>query len=61
MYGLNWPNTNTGEVAVVRCPLSCDAKKKSATRLCNSNNIWGIIDTSNCDDEYSCILLGVNI
>jgi len=47
IYGLNWPNTKTGELATIRCNT-------------NNNNIWGKIDVSTCETyRYSSLLMMV--
>ena len=54
IYGLNWPNTKTGELATIRC------NTNNATRLCNNNNIWDKVDVSNCESgRYSSLLMVV--
>ena len=50
-YGLYWPNTKAGEVAVVDCLPMIDKPISIATRLCNSNNIWENIDASKCESD----------
>ena len=62
MYGLHWPNTKTGELAIAKCSVFSDTNNiNAATRLCNNNNIWDKIDVSNCESkEFSILLLEVH-
>ena len=58
IYGLNWPNTKTGELAIVKC--SPTIANNVATRLCNNNNIWDKINVTNCESfQYSLLLFEV--
>ena len=57
IYGLHWPNTKTGELAIVKCSVFSVTNNNAATRLCNNNNIWDKIDVSNCESEKFSILL----
>ena len=61
IYGLNWPNTKTGELAIVKCsPFSITIGDNVATRLCNNNNIWDKINVTNCESsQYSDLLFDV--
>ena len=57
-YGFNWPSTKGGEVAIVNCSVRLDMT--FATRLCNTNGVWGTINVSNCEsDTYSSISIMV--
>lgn len=62
IYGLNWPNTKTGELAIVKCsPFMIGKANNFATRLCDNNNVWDKIDVTNCESfQYSLLLLEVH-
>ncbi|XP_065912159.1 uncharacterized protein [Dysidea avara] len=51
-YGITWPSTQAGEVAVVYC-----TETATATRLCNINSIWQSFDVTGCEtDQYTDLL-----
>ena len=51
IYGLNWPNTKTGEQAIVRCSPFSFFANNVASRLCDNNNVWDKIDVTNCESR----------